>query len=86
MKLPMKPLLFVLCMTGGLALFSCSSSPSDEEMKALDNLKDQAAQLDRNVKDLQREKAGLEQQIADKNAKLQQCQSDHEAVKKALGK
>ena len=86
MKQTMKPLLFALCITGGLVLSSCSSSPSDEEMRRLDDLKSQSSQLEGKVKELQRDKAGLEKQIAEKNGKLQQCQSDQEAVKKALGK
>jgi len=86
MKLPGKPLLFALCVTAGCILTSCSSSPSDEELKALDDLKSQASQLDAKAKELQRDKDGLTKQISDKNAKLQQCQSDQEAVKKALGK
>jgi hypothetical protein len=35
---------------------------------------------------MQRDKAGLEKQIADKNAKIQECQADQEAVKKGSGK
>ena len=35
--------------------------------------------------DKQKELANLERQLAEQNGKLQQCQSDQEAVKKALG-
>ncbi len=75
-----------LCLSGSLLLASCSSSPSEEEMKALSDLKAEVSALESKVATMQRDKAGLEKQIADKNAKLQQCQSDQEAVKKGLGK
>ena len=41
--------------------------------------------LEKQVADKTRDKAALEKQLAEKNGKLQQCQSDQEAVKKALG-
>jgi chromosome segregation ATPase len=63
----------------------CSSSPSEEEMRQLDDLKAQASSLEKQVADKTREKAAIEKQLAEKNGKLQQCQSDQEAVKKALG-
>ena len=86
MKLTMKRVLFALCITGGLVLASCSSSPSDEELKMLEDLKAQASQLEGKVRDIQGDMNGMSKQNADKTAKLQLCQSDQEAVKKALGK
>ena len=71
---------------GALMLSSCSSSPSEEEMKKLTDLKAQVASLEDQVKIMQRDKAGLEKQVAEKNARIQQCQSDQVAVKKGLGK
>ena len=81
----LKPLLLALCLCGGLLLTSCSSSPSDEELAQLKQLQDQAASLKQQLETKQRDKASLEKQIAEKNGKLQQCQSDQEAVKKAMG-
>jgi outer membrane murein-binding lipoprotein Lpp len=78
-------LTLALFVSGGLLFSSCSSSPSDEELAALKALQAQADGLNTQVNDAQRDKANLEKQIADKNAKLQQCQSDQDAVKKALG-
>lgn len=86
MRLPVKTFLWASCLAGGFLLSACSSSPSDEEMAKLNELKSQASQLEGKVAGLQRDKAGMEKQIADKNAKLQECQSDQDAVKKALGK
>ncbi len=75
-----------LIVSGGMMLSSCSSSPSEEQMKQLNDLKQEVSSLEKQVSDRQREKADLEKQIAEKNGKLQQCQSDQEAVKKGLGK
>ena len=86
MILPVKPFLLAVCLAGGLILTSCSSSPSEEEMQKLNELKSQASQLEGKVAGLQRDKSGMEKQIAEKNGKLQQCQADQEAVKKAMGK
>jgi outer membrane murein-binding lipoprotein Lpp len=72
-------------LAGGLVIAGCSSSPSDEELQQLQDLKDQVSKLETDVKNLEGQKADLEKQIADKNGKIQQCQSDQDAVKKAMG-
>jgi septal ring factor EnvC (AmiA/AmiB activator) len=81
-----KGILVVSLLTGGLMLSSCSNSPSDEELKQLSDLKVEVSSLESKVLDKTKEKAALQKQIDEKNAKLQQCQSDQEAVKKGLGK
>jgi septal ring factor EnvC (AmiA/AmiB activator) len=81
----LKSLALVLCLCGGFLLTSCSSSPSDEELAQLKQLQDQVTSLKQQLDTKQRDKAALEKQIAEKNGKLQQCQSDQEAVKKAMG-
>lgn len=81
----LRPLLAAAIVCGGLALSGCSSGPSEEELMRLADLKKQADQLDSEVKGKNAEMAALQKQIADKNAALQQCQSDQEAVKKAMG-
>ena len=81
----LKYFLFAVCLASALFAAGCSSSPSEEEMKQLNDLKAQASALDKQINDKKSEKAALEKQLAEKNAKLQQCQSDQEAVKKALG-
>ena len=81
----LKPLLIAAFVCGGLVLSSCSSSPSEEELRQLSELQKQAEQLKTAVDAKKAELGALQKQIADKNAALQQCQSDQEAVKKALG-
>lgn len=73
-------------LMGGLILSGCSSSPSAEELKQLSDLKASVQGLEKQIGEKKSEKAGLEKQVAEKNGKLQQCQSDQEAVKKGLGK
>ena len=74
-----------LILSVALVLMSCSSSPSSEELKALNDLKAEVASMEKATADRQKELANLERQLAEQNGKLQQCQSDQEAVKKALG-
>ncbi|MBI4811571.1 MAG: hypothetical protein HY800_09085 [Ignavibacteriales bacterium] len=72
-------------LIGGVMFSSCSSSPSEEELRQLDDLKKSVNALDKQISDKKAEKAAIEKQVAEKNGKLQQCQSDQEAVKKGLG-
>jgi len=81
-----KGILVASLLTVGLMLSSCSNSPSDEELKQLSDLKAEVSSLESKVVDKTKEKTTLQKQIDEKNAKLQQCQSDQEAVKKGLGK
>ncbi len=71
-----------LVMTGAMLWSGCSNSPSEEEMKQLNDLKAQVSSLEKQVSDKQQTKANLEKQLADKNGKLKQCQADQDAVKK----
>jgi septal ring factor EnvC (AmiA/AmiB activator) len=85
MQTIIKTLTGVLVLSVALVLMSCSSSPSAEDLKALDNLKAEVTSMEKSVADKQKELAGLERQLAEQNGKLQQCQADQDAVKKALG-
>lgn len=85
MRRILQGLVVAIMVSGGVMLSGCSSSPSDEELKALDDLKAQVSALDKEVGDLQAQKTSLEKVLADKNAKIQQCQSDQDAVKKGSG-
>jgi septal ring factor EnvC (AmiA/AmiB activator) len=80
-----KTLTGVIALSVALVLVSCSSSPSTEELKALSDLKAEVASMEKTTADKQKELANLEKQLAEQNGKLQQCQFDQEAVKKALG-
>lgn len=80
-----KVLITAVCAATIALIAGCSNSPSDEEMRKLTDLQAQVKQLEDQVATKQRENASLEKQNAEKNGKLQQCQSDQDAVKKAMG-
>jgi outer membrane murein-binding lipoprotein Lpp len=85
MKKFVKLTLVVSLIAGGMLISSCSSSPSEEELQQLNSLKAQVSALENQIKEKKSEKASIEKQVAEKNGRLQQCQSDQEAVKKGLG-
>jgi septal ring factor EnvC (AmiA/AmiB activator) len=80
-----KPIMAVLVVAVAMMMASCSSSPSEEQMKQLNDLKAEVSSLEKQITDLRSNKAALEKLIAEKNGKLQQCQADQEAVKKGPG-
>ena len=59
----------------------CSSSPSDEQKRQLDDLKAEVSSVEGQVSAKEKEKADLEKQVAEKNGKVQQCKADQNAVK-----
>ncbi|HUN64556.1 MAG TPA: hypothetical protein VMW43_00535 [Bacteroidota bacterium] len=83
-----KSMRFAFLSLGAAALLlvvGCSNSPSDDELRKLQELQAQVKQLDEQVTAQQKENAALEKQNAEKNGRLQQCQTDQEAVRKATG-
>ncbi len=80
-----KVLITAVCAASIGLVAGCSNTPSDEEMRQLQDLQAQVKQLEDQVATKQRENATLEKQNAEKTGKLQQCQSDQDAVKKAGG-
>ncbi len=73
-------------LASSLVLVGCSSSPSEEELRQLNELKDQAASLQRDVTSKQAQKSALEKEVADKNAKIKKCNDDQLVVKQRLAK
>jgi septal ring factor EnvC (AmiA/AmiB activator) len=78
-------LVAVLAFSASTFLVGCTSRPSEDELRQLNDLKAEVASLEKQIADKEKEKANLENEVAEKNAKLQQCQSDMDAVKNALG-
>ncbi len=62
----------------------CSSKPSAEELKQLDDLKAEVSSLEREISAKESEKAALMKAIADKNAQLSQCEKDKALVQERL--
>ncbi len=67
-------------------LAGCSSSPSEEQMRQLDELKQEHAALQREVSQKEEQKAALEREVAAKNAKLKKCNDDKQVVQSRLSK
>jgi len=77
-----KPIAVTLvgCALMGIVLIGCSSKPSDQELKQLDDLKAEVSSLEQQISAAQSEKAALQKSIADKDAQLAQCNKDKSAV------
>jgi predicted component of type VI protein secretion system len=85
MQTTIKTLTGIFLLSVALVFIGCSSSPSEEDLKALSDLKAEVSAMEKANADKQQELAKLEKQLAEQNGKLQQCQSDQDAVKKAMG-
>ncbi len=86
MNRPVAALCSALLLSGSLMLFGCSSSPNEEQMKQLNDLKDEVASLQKEVSAKEQQKAALDKEIAEKNAKLKKCNDDQQVVKQRLAK
>lgn len=71
---------------GATALISGCGGVSDEEMAQLNDLRSNVKSLQSTTDQLKDQKAQLEKDIADMNAKLQQCNKDKEETKANLDK
>jgi septal ring factor EnvC (AmiA/AmiB activator) len=67
-------------------LVGCSSSPDEAQMKQLNDLKEEVAALQKDMAAKDQQKAGLDKEIAEKNAKLTKCNDDQQVVKQRLAK
>jgi septal ring factor EnvC (AmiA/AmiB activator) len=74
-----------LLFSGSLLFVGCSSSPDEEQMKQLNDLKEEVAALQKDLAAKQQQKGTLDQEIAGKNAKLTKCNEDQQTVKQRLG-
>ena len=75
-----------LLFSCSLLLVSCSSSPDEAQMRQLNDLKDQYAALQKEQSAKEQQKAQLDKDVADKNAKLKKCNDDQQVVRQRLGK
>jgi peptidoglycan hydrolase CwlO-like protein len=84
----LKRMLFILLavsMLGGSAvLIGCGGGVDEEQMQALNNLKAEVESLQSQVKAKEDEKASLQKQVSDKDAKLKKCQDDMAKVRACL--
>ena len=75
-----------LLLLGSLVLFGCSSSPDQVQLRNLQELKDEAAVMQKDIALKEQRKADLEKETAQKNARLKKCHNDEQIVSKKLGK
>jgi septal ring factor EnvC (AmiA/AmiB activator) len=83
MKKPMALTLVGFAMMA-MVLTSCSSKPSDQELKQLDDLKAEVTSLQTQISAAQSEKVALQKSIADKDAQIAQLTKDKDAVQQRL--
>lgn len=65
-------------------LVGCSNKPNEEQMKQLNDLKSEVESLKKDLEQSKADKAKLEKQIGERNAKLQQIDKMKEETKKNL--
>lgn len=73
-----------ILFTGSLALVGCTSHPDEAEMKQLNDLKAEVASLQKDIAAKDQQKAALDKEVAEKNAKLKKCADDQAVVKQRL--
>lgn len=79
-------LAMALLFASSMVFVSCSSSPDEEQMKQLNDLKDEYAALQKDQSTKEQQKAALDKEVAEKNAKLKKCNDDQQVVRQRLGK
>ncbi len=81
----MKKLLSSLILAGLLlSAAGCGNKPSAEELKQLEDLKNEVTSIERDISARESEKAALTKSIAAKDAQVAQCAKDKAAVEQAL--
>jgi septal ring factor EnvC (AmiA/AmiB activator) len=75
-----------LAVATSLMLVGCSSKPNEAELKQLQDLKTEIAQLEKDVQAKEQQIASLEQQLAAQTAKIKKITDDAEIVKQRLAK
>ena len=83
MKKPIA-LAFIGCAMMAVVLTGCSSKPSQDELKQLEDLKAEVSSLEKQISAAEAEKAALQKSIADKDAQLAQCTKDKTALQQRL--
>lgn len=62
----------------------CSSNATEDELRQLEELKAEVASMEKEVQNLETEKAALLKSIADNDAKLKKCNDDKVIVEQRL--
>jgi septal ring factor EnvC (AmiA/AmiB activator) len=75
-----------LLLSSALVLSGCTSRPDEAELRQLSELKDEYAALQKEASSKEQQRAALEKEVAERNAKLKKCNDDQQVVKQRLGK
>ncbi|MEW6702979.1 MAG: hypothetical protein AB1298_09720 [Bacteroidota bacterium] len=75
-----------VALVAGVIGFTGCSGVSEEQMAELDALRSEVKALEKETGALKTEKAAIEREIAEKNAKLDQCAKEKAEAKKNLEK
>lgn len=73
-------------ITVATVMFSGCGGVSEAQMEELNNLRNEVNSLEQEANQLRDERSRLEREIAEKNAKLQQCARDKEETQANLEK
>lgn len=68
----------------GLLFSACSSAPSEEELKQLEQLRAEVASLEKEVAAKDAEKVALQKAVAEKDALLAKCSEERAAIEQKL--
>ncbi len=82
MKKSLPLMLATLMMVAAIA--GCSSKPGEEELKQLEELKAEVSSLEKEIQNMESEKAAVQKAIADKEAQLKKCNDDKALVEQRL--
>ena len=85
LKKVMNSALIILLIAGVIGFTGCSGV-SEEQVAELEALRSEVKALDKEVNSLKDEKAALEREIAEKNAKLDECAKLKAETQKNLDK
>ena len=77
---------FITAFVAASALMSGCGGVSEAEMAQLNDLRNQVSSLEQEANSLRDERTRLERDIAEQNAKLQQCAKDKEETRANLEK
>ncbi len=77
---------FIATLAVSAAMVSGCGGVSEAQMQELKNLRAEVSSLEKEANQLKDERSALEREIAEKNAKLQQCQKDKEQTQANLDK
>ena len=69
-----------------MLLAGCSSRPDEEQMRQLTTLQDEVASLQKDAAAKDQQRATLEREVAEKQARLKKCQDDQQVVRQRLAR